>query len=467
MKQFLQGMLLIGIPLLPLPLSGNAAAQTGSSASPKPLTRYIPGRDLAACWEFEGLDAHAAAWKNTAASKLLTETRLGALLEDLGTQVIEAAQQSVPPRDRIPASEYLTLMKHGARHGLAAAVFGKGPRDVQWMLVVRNGNRPEFTRLLEAGSTAGPGGANGNPQAVLKAGRTLKPLGPDGLWWNDGDDLILAARSAADTILDVAGGSQPSAVDHPVLTALARRDRGVEPASVGFVDFTALPPLPPDAARLGLDGIKRIEMQWGFQGDALVTTVHLATPAPRRGVLALLDQPTFDLRKLPPIPAGQHAFLAASVDLARTFERLAELSKPPGANGEGPVDALDNAVRAELGLNLREDLLRPLGPRLAIYAQEAAPLAAGNPLAAMVAPYTGLTISLEVRDHAAMGARLEGLIKAINALIARRPGAGAGGVEPPEFRRRNGPVERVRPRVPARLGAGRSARDVLSDHRAG
>ena len=175
------------------------------------------------------------------------------------------------------------------------------------------------------------------------------------------DDLILAARSAADTILDVAGGSQPSAVDHPVLTALARRDQGVEPASVGFVDFTALPPLPPDAARLGLDGIKRIEMQWGFQGDALVTTVHLAAPAPRRGVLALLDQPTFDLRKLPPIPAGQHAFLAASVDLARTFERLAELSKPPGANGESPVDALDNAVRAELGLNLREDLLASPG----------------------------------------------------------------------------------------------------------
>src|SRR5262249_39265561 len=160
------------------------------------------------CWEFEGLDAHAAAWKNTAASKLLTETRLGALLEDLGTQVIGAAQQSVPPRDRIPANDYLTLMKHGARHGLAAAVFGKGPRDVQWMLVVRDGNRPEFTRLLEAGSGAGPGGAKANPQGVLKAGRTLNQLGPEGLWWNDGNDLILAARSAADTILDVAGGSQ-------------------------------------------------------------------------------------------------------------------------------------------------------------------------------------------------------------------------------------------------------------------
>ena len=59
--------------------------------------------------------------------------------------------------------------------------------------------------------------------------------------------------------------------------------------------------------------------------------------------------------------------------------------------------------RRSSGSNLREDLLRPLGPKLAIYAQDAGPTAAGNPLAAMVTPYTGLTLSLQVRDHAAIG----------------------------------------------------------------
>jgi prepilin-type processing-associated H-X9-DG protein len=417
--------------------TGPAAAQENASAPARSLARYLPGRDLVAYWEFEGLDAHAAAWRATAAFRLLNETPLGALLEDLARQAIDMAQQSVPPERRIDSDEYLKLLKHCARHGLAVAVFGKDTREVRWVLAVRNGNRDELTRLLAAAWAAGPDG----PPTVRKAGRTLRMLGPEAFWWNVGDDLLLAGRTAAEEVLAVTDGTQPSAVDHPIRKTLAGKERGIEPASFAFVDFAALPPLPPDAARHGFSGIKRIEMQWGFQGEAMVTAVRVVAPSPRRGVLALLDQPTFDLRSLPPIPAGQHAFATASVDLAKTYDRLVELNKSSEPNAENPFEALDNAVRGALGLNLREDLLRPLGPGLAIYATEAGPQAAGNPLAAMVLPYTGMTLSLQVRDHAAIARRFEGLIKSINRLIATRQPAAAGGAEPPEFRRRTGPVD--------------------------
>ena len=69
----------------------------------KPLARHVPLRDLLLYLEFSGLDAHADAWRNSAACKLLNDTKLGALLEDLVLQGIELAQDTVP-RENAPAA---------------------------------------------------------------------------------------------------------------------------------------------------------------------------------------------------------------------------------------------------------------------------------------------------------------------------------------------------------------------------
>ena len=82
-----------------------------------PLARYLPQQDLAAYLEFEGLDAHAAAWHRSAAYKLLSDTSLGALLEDIATQAIDQAQQSGHKDKRVAAADYLNLLKHGAPTG--------------------------------------------------------------------------------------------------------------------------------------------------------------------------------------------------------------------------------------------------------------------------------------------------------------------------------------------------------------
>ena len=59
----------------------------------------MPRDGLAAYLEFDGVDAHPAAWKNSAAYKLLNETRLGSSLEDILRQLIEMSQAPVPPGD--------------------------------------------------------------------------------------------------------------------------------------------------------------------------------------------------------------------------------------------------------------------------------------------------------------------------------------------------------------------------------
>ncbi len=212
---------------------------------------------------------------------------------------------------------------------------------------------------------------------------------------------------------------------------------GFEPAAYGFVDLAVLPPVPEKAAKAGFDGVKRIELQWGFQDEALMTLVRVIAPSPRRGVLAFFDQPTFDLRSLPPLPASHPAFAVFSVDLARTYDQFVALVKATEPSGEQSVEAFENAIRGQFGLDLRNDLLKHLGPKLAIYSQATAPPLAGNPMAAIMAAYTGLTLTFQVRDEAALSKQLEVLIKGINQVLGQRPQG--GGANPPQFRKKDGP----------------------------
>jgi prepilin-type processing-associated H-X9-DG protein len=423
--------------LVLLVMTGRGAiGQTPGVSGAAPLARYLPQQDLAGYLEFEGLDAHRAAWRKSAAYKLLNDTSLGVLLEDIATQAVDQAQQSRPQEHRIAAAEYLNLLKHAARDGLALGVFGKGPDNLHVVFVMHKGSRPETTRLLDT-LAAGPDQPEQKPAPAQKNGRTVHALGTDMCWWAEKLDLILTDNDGFDTIVGVIDGKQPSAVSHPVRAALTQPKDGIEPAAYGFVDLAALPPVPAEGAKVGLDGVKRVELQWGFQDEALMTLVRVVAPSPRRGVLAFFDQPTFDFQSLPPLPAGLPAFAVLSVDLAKTYDQFVALVKSTNPGGDQGVDAFENAIRTQFGLDARNDLLKHLGPKVAIYSQLTAPPAEGNPMAAIMAAYTGLTLTFQVKDEAALGKQLEVLIKGINQVLEQGPQG--GGADRPQFRKKDGP----------------------------
>ncbi|MFO0889376.1 MAG: hypothetical protein U0790_09585 [Isosphaeraceae bacterium] len=426
--------LALALTLAALGRSAEVCGQSPLAAPAAPLARYVPRQDLAAYWELEGLGAHPAAWRGTAAYRSLNETSLGLLLEDVAAQMIDLAQQSTPPARRVPPADYLALLKQLAEDGLAAGVFKEGPRDYRPVLAFRKGNRPGSLRLLE--SIESPvEGAGHKPESLRKGNRTLHPIGRDAAWWAEGDDLIITTRDAVDLVIDVIEGRKPSAAGHPRREALRQPAKGFTPVAYGFVDLSALPAMPPDAVKLGFDGLKRVEIQWGFQSEALMTSVRLQAPSPRRGVLGLLDQPTFKLNALPPIPAGQTSFAVLSIDAAPAYDRFVALRKSASPAGND-VDAFENGFRQAFGLDPRGDLLAHLGPRLAVYSQAPAHAPAGNPLEAMVLPYTGLTLVAEVKDEVALARSLETLIEGINRMLTQRQGG--QGVDPPQFRKKAG-----------------------------
>ena len=101
---------------------GQQAGPAAQRANPAPLARHVPLKDLVAYLEFDGLDAHAGAWRASALYKILNDTKLGDLLEDLALQGFELIQEKLPLEERIPSAEIVGILKQVARDGFVLEI---------------------------------------------------------------------------------------------------------------------------------------------------------------------------------------------------------------------------------------------------------------------------------------------------------------------------------------------------------
>ena len=139
--------------------------------------------------------------------------------------------------------------------------------------MARGAARPEVIRLLEA---AAPGRPERRPRCRSPAGRSTPSTG-QASWWVEKGDLVLSSRP--ELVISVLDGRAPNVADHPLRTRLLKKSDGFEPVAAGFFDLAVLPPMPPQAVQLGLDGLKRFEIQWGIQDDAMLAVVAMVAPS--------------------------------------------------------------------------------------------------------------------------------------------------------------------------------------------
>jgi prepilin-type processing-associated H-X9-DG protein len=151
----------------------------------------------------------------------------------------------------------------------------------------------------------------------------------------------------------------------------------------------------------------------------------------------VVDQPTFGISSLPPLPSNLTGFTVLSVDLVKTYDQLVALAKVANPRGADQVARFEELARRQLDLDLRGDVFRHVGPKLAFYAQPAAQKAEKDPTLALLMQFTGLTISVQVRDQVAASKAVDSLIETFNAALMARPQA--PNAAPLQFQKLAGP----------------------------
>ena len=139
--------------LLAVPLH-RATAQEVAKKDPALTSARPEGRPLAVeqvlfHLQFDGLDAHANAWRKTAAYRLINETKLGILLEEALLQGIELFEDFRAQEPRLPGVDVVSLIKHISQNGFDFAITQGQSRETRMIAVLRRGDRPEIKDCLD------------------------------------------------------------------------------------------------------------------------------------------------------------------------------------------------------------------------------------------------------------------------------------------------------------------------------
>ncbi len=432
---------------------GATAAETSSAAQPAassitPLPRFVAQDKLIFYLDFDGLDAHAEAWQKTAAYKMLNQTPLGVMLEEVAAQLLDRGLDSLPNR-KLSGAEIVTLIKHMARKGwvLALNANQKGANPFVGTCVLRGATAPKDKEIKSIASRLMGMlmGADAKPKIERKAGRVLVAV-PTGstadagwAWWPEKDDLIIGFMqpSSSDAIISVIDGKTPSAADHPVLKDLAKQEGSFLPLMKAVVDpTTALHATGGPTSKMeeffeqfkSKTGVTRLDYRWGFDDDALMSVTRLTAPSPRKPVLAIFDQPPLDTKNLIPMPEGVESFVTLSVSPAKALEAINQI----GITGEAKeqIDEVMEKIRSQSHIDFNKDFLSNIGPRMSIYlspmrsaaatdeATQAPAGAGGFNMTAMLSSLQGAlpkpTLVAELQDPVAFGKALDSIMLTVN-----------------------------------------------------
>ncbi|WP_337174568.1 hypothetical protein [Paludisphaera sp.] len=417
-----------------------AADAPAAAPAPPPGPAFAARERLIAFVEFDGLDAHDDAWRQTAAHRMLNDTSLGAMLEQVGVSLLDRASTWLPNR-KINGADGVAIVKHLARKGFVAAFHAdpSAPKGFRGVLILRGAATKEEKSLLGRLVVSFMDPASKH-RLERKGTRSVVIVPPPGdgkpadegwAWWAEGGDIgiALARPSDADACLASVDGKVESAVGHETVTAVAQPDAGLTPALKFFLDAKTDVKLPGSPATPPADsGIQRIEYRWGFQDEALVGATRIVAAKPRQGALAFLDDPSFEAKNVLPLPDGVEHFVSISLKPERWASLISGMFQgSPEARAR--YDAMVEGVRTRGRSDFEADFLGNIGPRVVAYIAPGTSAATGDQPAApnMADPMALLSamgpqmprpvVVAEVADPAKFSRALEAVMQEVNAQL--------------------------------------------------
>ena len=161
--------------------------------------------------------------------------------------------------------------------------------------------------------------------------------------WQEGRDLMVYfGRPGVKAVIDKAASDGPLTALQSWQRAWPELEQPIAETSHIWCDVTRVikrygpmvlvpkvKPEPLTVAKLlkplGLDGVESIAWRSGYRGRHLVTVMDAITPQPRTGFLALYDQPTISLDRLPPLPVSMRSFSIQAFDVKHTWNESAKI----------------------------------------------------------------------------------------------------------------------------------------------
>ncbi len=404
---------------------GPIAAMAGEPArSPSHL---VPARDLSFLFEYDGLDAHADAWKGTAAYKILDETPAGAILSQSAQKALGALFAPLP-RGPLSGADVIAVQGHLTHRGFSVASFGDGSTVFAINDLGEKATRDRFENVirlllqLDAGDKLSTSIRARDrdifefqpcekPEAVVPL--NMPRAGPT--WWFEGGTLIvvkaasakigevvndpeqsrkdLAAKHKArvDAVLDAIEGKLPNASTHPAYIAARAEGNdldGFEPNGLFLVEsldgkgvVDGLQDRAGDllgeweptldefslARLIGVNRATRIVGRWGFRGKALLSDTRFEGPGPWRGFVGMAGEAGFRKDRLPPIPAGMEPFVVGAIGKGLDSASLRMLRGVLKPEYRPYVEAVEDASEDAIPRELRDELRRHLGPTWSVY----------------------------------------------------------------------------------------------------
>jgi len=223
------------------------ASAVVSAAEP---SRMIPAQGLAAYLEYDGLDAHAAAWDATAAHAILEKTPAGVMAAELLGQLADRSLRDIT-RSKVRGADVVDLIRHLSRRGLVVAAHRLGDSRASLTVVLpgtgEKDHRGQFDRLLRplVESPRVVKTAVRGRESFEHRGDPAGPADPGLAWWFEGDDLVILVSPTRDhviAVIDAIEGKVAGADTHPGrLSALAegKSIAGFEPDGLFFVEAGA------------------------------------------------------------------------------------------------------------------------------------------------------------------------------------------------------------------------------------
>ncbi len=400
-----------------------ALSPTSAQEMPKTLASRFPADGLIAYFEFEGLAAQPKAWQGSHMYGLMNKTSMGELARDLARQglkaMIDQADEEAPGDGKTDPKVIESLADNLAKGGIAIGLYqppGRG--EPVPIMLGRGAGKGLDHKLLE-------GYMPPTDRTETRGGRTIRLRG-DGrvpgpaIWWEK-DDIVIVDSSILDLAIAAADGKGATAATHPILSGIKGGSAAFVPMARAFADFSKIP-LPPEARTLGMDGIRHVEMTGGFEGSQIRNIVRVVAPSPRRGVVSLLDGPTFAADTMPPIHPGASGFAALSMEPAAVFTKVASMARTMDPQLGRQIDGFLGQFRQQTDVDIVNDLLKGMGPGMSFGTIAARGRNGGDNFA-----------TVQVSDAAAFGRTVDKLAPVLTAIadqaIKAQAGPNAGGFE--------------------------------------